>query len=76
MLVAVDRMKRGTGSADLTLSPTQIIGDVLALDITSLDRQSELIAINEQTDHDIMHLSGFGEADGFAHQAFNSGTQN
>jgi hypothetical protein len=26
-------------------------------------RQSEFVAINEQTDDNVMHLNGFGEAD-------------
>ena len=55
------------------LSIQSYMGDVIILDIARLYRQSKRIAIDEQTDDDIVHLRGFGEADRFARQAFNAG---
>ena len=42
-------------------------GGVLTLDNAGSHRQTKFIAINEQTNHDIVQLGGFGEADRFAH---------
>ena len=42
-------------------------GGVLNMVIDNLYRNTEFIAINEQTNRDIMHLYGFREADRFAH---------
>jgi len=44
-------------------------GSVLTLVIDNLHRDAEFIAIDEQANHDIVPLGGFGEADRLAHQA-------
>ena len=40
-----------------------------------LHRQSKLIAIDKQSDDDVMHLGRSGKADRLAHQAFDPGPQ-
>ena len=43
--------------------------------IDNLYSDAEFIAIDEQANHDIVQLGGFGEADRLAHQAFDPGAE-
>jgi hypothetical protein len=56
----------------LTVSQT---GDVLILDKAGSHSKTKFTATNEQANHDIMQLGGLGEADRFAHQAFDPGAK-
>jgi hypothetical protein len=40
-----------------------------------LNRQTKLKAINEQSNHNIMHQNGFGETNGFANYSLNASAQ-
>jgi hypothetical protein len=37
--------------------------------------KAKFMAINEQTDHNVMHLDRFGKADRLAHQSFDPGAR-
>jgi len=50
-------------------------GSVLDLHFLGLNPQAKFIAIDEQTDHNVMHLDRLGKADCLAHQAFDPGAQ-
>ena len=43
--------------------------------VDNLHSDAEFVVIDEQTNHDIVHLYGFGEADRFAPQAFDASAE-
>jgi hypothetical protein len=45
------------------------VGSVLDLDLMALDRQSEFVSVDKQSNDDVMHLNRFGKADRLACQA-------
>ena len=51
------------------------MGGVLNMVIANLHNDAEFVVIDEQANHDIVHLYGFGEADRFARQAFDAGAE-
>ena len=48
----------------------EILGSVLDVEMTMLDKQSKGIPIDEQANDDVVHLDRFREADRLADQAF------
>jgi hypothetical protein len=50
------------------------LGSVLDLDLMALDRQSEFVSIDKQSNDDVMHLNRFGKADRLACQALDART--
>jgi hypothetical protein len=51
-----------------------IAGSVLDLDPMALDRQSEFLSVDKQSNDDVMHLNRFGKADRLACQALDART--
>ena len=49
-------------------------GSVLDLDLMALDRQSEFVSVDKQSNDDVMHLNRFGKADRLACQALDART--
>jgi sporulation protein YlmC with PRC-barrel domain len=50
----------------------EYIGGVLDLDIIVSNRQAKIIAIDEQANDGVVHLGGFGKADGLACQTLDA----
>jgi len=64
VVIAADHV---IGTGGYRAGNDHIIGSVLDLDVMTLYPQAKFVSIDEQTDHNVVHLNRFGEADCLTH---------